>query len=82
MNGPLVSVVIPVYNCEKYIESSIKSLFSQSFKEFEIIVINDGSIDNTSNIVSNLVQEAPVWLWRRFLFINSQFNYGWFYTRL
>ncbi|MGL5084036.1 MAG: glycosyltransferase [Microcoleaceae cyanobacterium] len=49
---PLVSVVIPVYNGEKTIAETIDSVLSQSFKDFELIVINDGSTDKTLEIIS------------------------------
>jgi len=56
---PMVSVIITTYNHEKFIEDSINSVMSQSFKDFEIIVINDGSIDGTANIVERLVNKYP-----------------------
>lgn len=47
----LISVVIPVYNKEDYINSCIESVFSQTYKNYEIILINDGSSDNSENII-------------------------------
>jgi GT2 family glycosyltransferase len=44
---PLVSVIIPVYNGEKYIEEALESVFAQTFRDFEVVVINDGSTDGT-----------------------------------
>jgi len=46
-----VSVIIPCYNSEKYIDDCLKSLFSQTFKDFEIICVNDGSKDGTLEIL-------------------------------
>jgi glycosyltransferase involved in cell wall biosynthesis len=46
-----VSVIVPVYNGEKYIREAIDSILNQSYKDFEVIVIDDGSIDNTLSIV-------------------------------
>ncbi len=53
MNSPYFSIVIPLYNKEEYIEKCIKSVLDQSFTSFEIIVIDDGSTDNSSNFVKN-----------------------------
>lgn len=49
-----VSVIIPVYNGEKYIERCIKSILNQEFRNFEIIIINDGSNDDTGKICNSL----------------------------
>ncbi len=51
---PKISVIIPAHNEENYIESCIKSVKSQSFKNYEIIVVDNGSNDNTSKIAANL----------------------------
>ena len=44
---PKVSIIVPVYNCEEYLDEAIKSLLNQTLKEIEIIVVNDGSRDNS-----------------------------------
>ena len=49
MSSPLVSVVLPVYNAENYVCDSIQSILDQSFADFELIIINDGSTDNSEN---------------------------------
>lgn len=46
-----VSIILPAYNAEKYISKSIKSVLNQSYKNLEIIILNDGSIDNTENLI-------------------------------
>lgn len=50
---PTVSVLLPVLNGEHYIKETIDSVLSQTFKDFELIVINDGSTDATANLVEN-----------------------------
>src|SRR5574344_102079 len=47
---PKISVVVPAYNVENLIEKCLNSLFSQTFKDFEVIVVNDGSTDHTCEI--------------------------------
>lgn len=51
MRKPKVSIVIPVYNGSKYIREAIDSALSQTYDNFEVIVVNDGSTDNTEEIV-------------------------------
>lgn len=56
MNGDLqkISVIIPVYNGEKYLEETVVSILSQSFGNFEILIVNDGSTDNTRRVADDL----------------------------
>ncbi|MGN0596902.1 MAG: glycosyltransferase family 2 protein [Ruminiclostridium sp.] len=49
---PLVSVIMPVYNAEKYLKNSLHSLINQTYKKLEIICINDGSTDNSLEILN------------------------------
>ncbi|MCL2936552.1 MAG: glycosyltransferase [Trichodesmium sp. MAG_R02] len=48
---PKVSIIIPVYNCELYIAQAIESVLNQTYTDYEIIVINDGSTDNTHQVL-------------------------------
>ena len=48
---PKVSVIVPVYNVEKYIEKCLNSLVNQTLKDIEIIIVNDGSKDNSDKII-------------------------------
>ena len=54
--NPLVSIVIPVYNLEEYIQSCIESLRRQTYQNLEIIVVNDGSTDNTLSTIKKLAR--------------------------
>lgn len=47
------SIVIPVYNVEKYLEKCLDSVFNQTYKDYEVIVVNDGTKDNSMDIVKN-----------------------------
>ena len=53
MNSPKVSIVVPVYNCEKFISKCLESIISQSYKNIEIILVNDGSSDDSEKIIKN-----------------------------
>jgi glycosyltransferase involved in cell wall biosynthesis len=67
----LVSVIMPAYNAGKTIEMSIRSVMLQSYQELELIVVNDGSTDNTGEIAEKLSKED-----HRIILINSKENIG------
>ena len=52
-----ISVVIPVYNTEKYIERCIYSILNQTYKDLEIICVDDGSTDKSGDILDRLSKE-------------------------
>jgi glycosyltransferase involved in cell wall biosynthesis len=52
VKNPIISIVIPCFNSEKYIESTLQSILNQSEKNFEILIINDGSTDNSLKIIN------------------------------
>ena len=54
---PKVSVIIPVYNTGKYIKKSLDSVKNQTMKDLEIIIVNDGSTDNSEDIINNWIKE-------------------------
>lgn len=55
MNNIAVSVIIPMYNASKYIEKTIKSVICQDFNDFEIVIVDDGSDDDSLNMVKNFL---------------------------
>ena len=52
---PLVSIIIPVYKVEKYIEKCMQSLLDQTYENFEALVVDDGSPDNSITLAKELV---------------------------
>ena len=73
---PILSVIIPVYNCEKTILYPINSIQNQNISNFEIILINDFSQDNTSNLIQKLNEYD-----KRIKIINNKKNMGTLYSR-
>ncbi len=65
----LITIGLPVYNCEKYIKDCIDSILNQTYSEFKLIIVNDGSIDNSVLIVSQYSDP-------RIVFINDGENKG------
>jgi len=62
MNVPSVSVILPAYNCEKFIGKAIQSVLQQTLSDFELIIINDGSTDNTEFIIQEFKDPRVVYL--------------------
>lgn len=56
----LISVIITVYNCEKYLEDAIDSVISQKEVEWELIIVNDGSTDNTKDILNKYQKHSKI----------------------
>lgn len=56
VKDPLISVIVPMYNVEKYIETTIQSLLNQTIVEIEIILIDDGSCDETVDVVKGAIK--------------------------
>ena len=64
--SPLISVIIPVYNAEKYLENCIQSILSQTYNNFELILIDDGSKDNSLSICKQMADnDARVFVVRQ-----------------
>ena len=73
---PKITAIIPLYNCERTIESALHSIQYQNMSEIEILLINDFSKDNTSKILKNF-QEKDF----RIKVINNHKNMGTLYSR-
>ena len=56
---PKVSVVVPIYNVEKYLEKCVNSLLAQTLEDIEIILVNDGSTDNSGNLAKEFANQNP-----------------------
>lgn len=69
MKSPKISVIMPAYNTEKYIAEAIESILTQTFPDFEFIIINDGSTDNTAQIIKKYADKD-----HRIKFINHKKN--------
>ena len=67
----MISVITTVYNIEKYISECIESILKQSFTDFELIIINDCSTDNSLNIVNSYAEKD-----NRIRVINNEKNLG------
>lgn len=51
MDCKLISIVIPAFNCERFINQALESIISETHKSMEIVVVNDGSVNSTAEIV-------------------------------
>jgi glycosyltransferase involved in cell wall biosynthesis len=71
MNEPMVSVIVPIYNVEEYLEETIKSIVNQTYHNIEIILVDDASTDNSLQIAS---QYAKVY--QNIKIVNQPFNKG------
>ena len=69
MNNPLVSIILPTHNGSKYIRQSIESCINQTYRNIEIIVVNDCSTDNTQSIINEFVSNDS-----RIKLINNKHN--------
>ena len=52
------SIIIPTFNSSKYIKNTLESVINQTYKNYEIIIVDDGSIDNTKNVIYEFFKSA------------------------
>lgn len=74
--SPKISVILPVYNAEKYIAESIKSILDQTFRDFEFIIINDGSKDKSEEIILSFKDERIVYISQQNIGLAATLNKG------
>lgn len=55
MKEPLISIIVPVYNVEEYLPKCLDSLINQTYRNIEIICVNNGSSDNSEEILEQIV---------------------------
>lgn len=70
-NSPEISVIMPAYNAEKYIAASIESILNQTFKNFELLILDDASSDKTKEIVLSFAKNDS-----RIVYVEKQSNHG------
>lgn len=66
---PKISVIIPVYNTQKYIKKCLESLANQTLQDFEIIVVNDGSTDNSKQIIKEFQNQKKI---KNFIYVEKE----------
>ena len=74
--GPLISVIVPAFNAEQTISLTIKSILKQTYRNLEIIIVNDGSTDKTSEIIEKFIDSD-----KRISIINLKHNQGAYVAR-
>lgn len=76
MKKPFVSIVMPVYNVEKYLNAAIDSILAQTFRDFELILINDGSTDASGIIIDSYTDPRIVKVHKNNEGVALSLNYG------
>lgn len=74
-----VDIILPVYNCQDYINDTIKSIFKQSYKNWRLIIVDDCSTDNTRNILNKIFSNSIYK--KKILIFNNKKNLGQAYSR-
>ena len=72
----MISILLPVHNVEKYIRESINSIFRNSYKNLELLIVNDGSTDNTEEIIKSFSDRRIKYLKKSNSGLIETLNYG------
>lgn len=73
---PIVSIIVPAYNAEKYIHEAIQSVVDQTFQEWELLVVDDGSTDSTAKTINSFSDERIVLIQQKNAGVSSARNSG------
>jgi glycosyltransferase involved in cell wall biosynthesis len=73
---PRISVIMSVYNAEKYLAESIESILGQTYRDFEFIIINDGSTDNSANIIKTYKDTRIKYFYQKNQGLSVALNFG------
>jgi glycosyltransferase involved in cell wall biosynthesis len=73
---PIVSVIIPTYNRSKLVRQTINSVLAQNYKDFEILVIDDGSTDNTKQTIAEIKDDRTKYFYKNNGGVSSARNLG------
>src|SRR6187431_427073 len=71
LHTPKISVIMPVYNAEKYLSEAIESILNQTYSDLELIILNDKSTDSSKEIIQSFQTKDE-----RILFIDNEVNSG------
>ena len=74
--SPFFSVIIPTYNREKFLKIALESVLGQTFKDFELIIVDDGSVDDTSELIKNYSDERIKYYYQANMGVASARNQG------
>lgn len=72
----MISVIIPLYNKEHFVKNTIESVLSQTYNDFELIIVNDGSTDNSANIVSRFDDPRIILINQKNAGVSAARNHG------
>jgi len=71
-----ISVIIPAYNHERFVGKAIESVLNQTFQEFELIIVDDGSTDNTANIIKSYTDSRILYIYQENQDAFNAINHG------